>query len=731
MSRPDAVQEQRRDPAEPAPVAAGSRRRAVRTLIAAAVFVVVAAGIGATTPGSLVGGGALDPASEATRASEIVIEEFPTARPNAVVVLEAGPQADAAALAAVARRVDGTLAALPDMLGVQSYRSSQDPRLRSPDGRSEVALLISAVEPDMLRAEVDTLQQEAAGQGVDVRLGGPVEIDRAIDERTMADLLRSEAVAIPLLILVLLWAFRGPLAASLPLGLGLMAVAGSLLVLRVVAEFTSVSVFALNVCTALGLGLAVDYSLLVLHRFREELAAGRAVPEALAVVRATAVRTVVFSAVVVALSLSGLVIFPQYFIRSMAYAAIAVVVLTAIGAVVVLPAALLLLGERLAPRRRASAAGASARWYRWSDLVVRHRIVALAVSTALLALLALPVTGLRSGLPDDRQLPPGTEASTVQQALRSDFPGLAAPLSVVWETGAEPADPGAVRAYGERLAALPGVDWVEGPFGLLGDAGTREATGEAAARFTAPGRQWISVGSSADPNSTAAQDLVSAVRAVPAPAPALVGGPAADVVDAKASVLSTLPWAVGVVVVITFLVLFLLSGGLLLPLKALLLNVLSLAATLGVLIWGFQEGAARGWVGDFQVTGYLDVLVLVLVGGVTFALAMDYEVFLVARIREEYLRTGDTVEAVRRAQQHTGQVVTIAAALIAVVFLGLGTSSVFDLKVMGIGLLIGILLDATIVRGVMVPAFIAVAGRANWWAPRALRRIRLPERMRE
>ncbi|MFD0683113.1 MMPL family transporter [Actinomadura fibrosa] len=555
------------------------------------------------------------------------------------------------------------------------------------------------------------------GGGLTAKLGGTVGTGTAINERVSSDIGRAEGMAMPVLLVLLVLIFGGLVAASLPLAIGGFAILGSFTALHLLSYVTDVSIFAVNITTFLGLGLAIDYGLFVVSRFREELGRdpGRTtVEDALAATMATAGRTVAVSGVTVAVSLSGLLLFEQNFLRSMGYGGIATVFVCMVGALTVLPALLSLLGTRVNAlsvrrRRRSSATAASAPgradgwWGRLAHSVMRRPVVYVVATVALLVALGSPFARINWGGVDAKVLPDGTDARVVSEQMETRFPRNAtAPIEAV-VTGT--ADRAALQAYQDRLTALPGAT----DAAVTGSSGT---TTRIALRYDA------------DPNSGAARALVDRVRDVPAPpgARVQVGGATAEVSDQLASVGATLPWLALLVGGATFALLFLAFGSILLPLKAIVMNLLSLSATFGAVVLIFQDGHLSGLL-DFTATGSIAPAMPVLMLAMLFGISMDYEVFLLSRVREQYDLTGSNTAAVAAGVQRTGAIITSAALLFIVVIGAFATSGVTFIKMTGVGMAIAILMDATLVRALLVPATMRLLGRANWWAPGPLRRL--------
>ncbi|MGW5177574.1 MMPL family transporter [Streptomyces sp. NPDC004082] len=689
-------------------VTARPRLSLLLALLVTALAVVAGSGV-ADRLGS---GGWEDPDAQSTYATEALEHRFPASQPNLLLLVDAGrASVDDPAVAAEAKRLAARLASERGVTGVGSYWQSGSPALKAEDGHE--ALVAARITGDEKTAgeTLDRLAPAFRGTHgpVEVRVGGPVAVRHEMQTTIREDLTRAELIALPVTLVLLVMVFGSAVAALLPLGVGIIAILGTNAVLRGLTELTDVSVFAMNLTTALGLGLAVDYALFIVRRFREELSAGAEPRAAVATTLRTAGRTVLFSALTVAVSLAAMLLFPQYFLRSFAYAGIAVVLLAAGAALVLLPAALVLLGHRVnaldlrrLPRRgrpRRTAEGAA--WGRTADLVMRRAPVFALATTVALVVLGLPFLGVRFGTADDRQLPSTAESHTVQQHIRDGFPGSpGGGLEVLAEGRATRAE---YAAYKDRIAALPGVLRVDGPL-VEGDS----------AYFTV-----LPKGEAVD---DAAQRLVGDLRAADAPFDTAVTGTAAVLVDSKHAIADRLPWAVAFIALVTLLLVFLLTGSVLVPLQAVLLNALSLTAMFGAVVWVFQDGHLSGLLG-FTDTGSIETTLPVLMFCVAFGLSMDYGVFLLSRIKEEYDATGDHRESVRFGLQRTGGLITAAAVILAVVMVAIGTSRVTNTKMLGLGIALAVLMDAMIVRSLLVPAVMRLTGRATWWAPGPLRRF--------
>jgi putative drug exporter of the RND superfamily len=722
-------------------------RRRWAVLAATLAAVVVAGVFGGGAVARLKSGGFEDPAAESTRAAQVLRDDFGVGDPNLVLLVTAkGGDVDDPAVAAAGAALTRRLAAEPDLAQVVSYWATGAPALKSRDGTQALVLgRITGDEEDTdARAAALTAAYAGDDPAVAVQVGGQAQVSREVGQQVEADLARAEAVAVPLTLVLLVLVFASAVAGALPLAVGGVAIVGTLLVLRVLAQLTDVSIYALNLTTALGLGLAIDYSLFIVSRYREELRAGRDPSDALVVTMATAGRTVLFSAATVAVALVALLVFPLYFLRSFGYAGIAVVALAAAGALVVLPALLAVLGRRvdrfrLPIGRRRDRAPGSGFWHQVATWVMRRPVPIAVAVVAVLVLLGTPFLGVRFGLPDDRVLPATAQGRQVAEAVRADFASdQAGALSVVAPGIGDPmAHLADIDGYAAALSRLDGVDRVDALTGsyragrrLQGPLATAGAVAPEARRFAAADGTWLSVVPSVEPSSAAGEDLVAAVRGLPAPLGAQVTGPSARLVDTKAALSANLPAAAAIIALVTFALLFLMTGSVVIPLKALVLNLLSLTAVYGAMVYVFQDGHLAGLLG-FTPTGTIDTSMPVLLFCIAFGLSMDYEVFLLSRIKEEHDRTGDTVAAVAVGLERTGRIVTTAAALLAIVFVAFATSQVSFLKLFGIGTALAVLVDATLIRALLVPAFMRLAGRANWWAPAPLRRLHARFGLRE
>ena len=676
------------------------RRRAL--LVVTVVFVVAAGVIGGGVFDRLSTGGFLDPDSESSRAETYLDETYGAASPNVVLLVTAeGGDVDAPAAAAAGAELTDELAALDGVDAASSYWSlgSLAP-LRSTDGSAALVLGVIGGSPDDVEVVVEAIDEELAGTygdgAVTVAVGGQAEVFRQVGLTIEGDLARAESIAVPITMALLIVVFGGLVAALLPLGIGMVAVLGAFLVLWLVTSVADVSVFSINLVTALGLGLAIDYSLFVVSRFREELAAGRTTEAAVVRTVETAGRTVAFSGLTVAVSLSALLIFPLFFLRSFAYAGIGVILVAVITSVVSLPALLAVLGHRvdkgrLWKRRPAKPVGEGF-WYRLAHAVMRRPLVVTVSVVAFLLFLGLPFFSVVFASPDHRVLPEGNPAREVSERLETDFDSPEANAFPVVLT--EDVTDEQVDALASELSSHPDVARVDARTGHFIDGALLAGPDATTERFLAA-------------------DAGDAV---------LVGGGSAQQLDVKAAIFGLVPWAAAWIGIATFVLLFLMFGSLLVPLKALVLNLLSLSATFGAMVWVFQEGNGAGLL-DFTATGLTDTTTPILMFCIAFGLSMDYEVFLLSRIKEEHDKGATNEESVALGLERTGRIVTAAALLLAVTFVAFASSGVTFIKLFGLGLALAVLMDATVVRATLVPALMKLAGDANWWAPAPLRRF--------
>jgi RND superfamily putative drug exporter len=682
-----------------------------RLLVVAVLAAAVAGAVGSGVVKHMSPYGAEDPATQSVQAADrLQAAAHRKIDPGVVAIVSAGNVHSAAAQQRV-EQVASQLRAQPDVASAVSFYETRDPAMVSRDGRSTYVVAYFRPRSDkQLETSAKHIETSFAGQR-DVKLGGEQIAGAQANTQVGEDLARAEMLAFPLIFLLSLLFFRSLVASLLPPLLGGLAILFTFLALRIVSGFTDLSVFALNLVTGLGLGLAIDYSLFMVSRYREESAVDGFGVSALRRTLETSGRTILFSSLTVAAAVASLVIFPQRFLYSMGIAGSLVALIAAGLALTVLPALLAVLGPRvnaLAPRRLQRAREREARpqhagfWYRLSQFVMRRpgRVAALAAG-ALIAL-GIPFASIRFLPVDAGVLPTGASAHQVDQALRQQFPpGRTSPLQVV--VGA-PAGSPLLSAFAQRVRGLPGVAAV---------APSQPADRELSLLTVAP---------SAATYSAAAKRLVHEVRSLPAPFYVGVAGPTAAFVDLEHSLQTHLPLVLLLVVAATLVVLFLMTGSVVLPVKAVLMNALGLSAVFGILVLIFQHGNLQGLL-SYHSTGALDATQPILLFVIGFGLATDYGVFLLSRIKEEHDAGLPNSEAVAVGLERTGRIVTAAALLFAVAIGAFTTSKLVFIKELGLGTALAVLIDATVIRALLVPALMELLGEWNWWAPRPLRRV--------
>jgi putative drug exporter of the RND superfamily len=678
-------------------------RRRVPVVLAWVLLLGVGLGVGGEVFGRLGTGSGLRDDAESVLVSDL-LSRVAGGGSEITGLLDGRPAADPAFRAEVEATVDD-LEAVPGVERVTGpfIDGREVPGLVARDGRAvlvRVALETDLRGPDHERALARVVERLEAVDAPRVLVGGEERAREEFQEQAQEDLERGEALALPVMVVLLFLVFRGFVAAITPLLVAAVAVAGALLILLGVSEVADISAYSVNVVTMLGLGLAVDYSLLVISRFREERGAGLELPEAIERTLATAGRTVAFSGLTVAAALCGLLAFAEPFLRSLAWGGIGVVLVAMVAAVTLVPALLGLWGRRIRPGR----VGASDHgvFYRLSRLVQRSAPLIVVLVAALLVLLAVPFRHARlqnSGL---ESLPRSSESRQLFETVEDRFrDGGTDPVVVVVESA--PGSP-LVADYLRRVEGLPGVARVEPRPG------------------TPPQLTVLDVVPEGPSEGPVATRLVERIRALERPVAVGVTGPAAFLVDYRDSLTGRLPFALALIGLATFALLFLMTGSVVVPVKAIVMNVLSLGASFGALVWVFQDGHLSGLLG-FDPPGMVDITVPVLIFVFAFGLSMDYEVFLLSRIKEAWDQTRDNDRAVALGLQRTGRIVTSAAALIVVVFLGFAAGELLTIKEVGLGMAIAVVLDATVVRMLLVPATMKLMGRWNWWAPPALRRL--------
>jgi uncharacterized membrane protein YdfJ with MMPL/SSD domain len=666
---------------------------------------------GAGVFGKLSQGGYDDPGSQSAQVASLVSGPLGHPAGDVVVVYTAqgGRTVDDPAITSAALAV---LHALPrDAVRSEvSYWDTHAPQLATGDRTRAIASI--TLDATGAGAQADAyarIEHDLDIPGLTSQVGGTVPTNVAITDESSSDLELAEAVSLPITLILLLLIFGSVVAAALPVLVGGLAIAGSLGVLRLISLAVDVNSFAVNVVSLLGLGLAIDYGLFTVGRFREELAAGRGTAEAVRATVATSGRTVAFSATLLVIALAGLLIFPLGFLRSLAYGGMSAVAIAALISVTLLPAALGLLGHRVDtlslpwPRRGPTAAAASSSTLlrRIADAVLRRPVRFAVPIVAILLALAAPFLSVRFGAADEKQLPPGSPARQVAETISTYFPASSANGAQVLLRG-DRTDAGRFAA---EVRAVPGVTGAS-VGGATGDLVLVDAT------------------LAGDPLGDGAEQAVRAIRALPVPAgdQVLVGGFSASVVDSTEAVVSRVPVMIGILVAATLVLMFLAFGSVLLPIKAVLMSALSLSATFGILVGIFQLGHGAGLL---NVTPEpVQPGMIVLIGAVVFGLSTDYETFLLSRMVEARASGMSTSDSVRTGLLRTGRMISSAALLLIVVTGAFGLSQLQTMRFLGVGMIVALVLDATVVRMLLVPAVLRLLGNAAWWAPTGLRRLR-------
>lgn len=691
--------------------------RRARAVLAVGMLVVLAAGVyGIGVFDALSQGGFDDRDSEAAR--ELRLEQDTFGNQTVDVVAIYSSDATTVADPAFRAAVEQVLGGLPESAVVSvvpwyAVDGAQGAALVSDDEHAAQVLisLAGSSQDEYLTHydEVEPLLQAPASSGLDTDVAGSFAVYSDVNDITSEDLKRAELISMPLVVLLALLIFGSLVAASMPALVGLVAMVGALAIVRLIAELTEVSVFAVNVVSLIGIGLAIDYALFVISRFREELALLPDEPDAArtAIRRtmATAGRTVMFSGLTVAAAMASLLIFPQAFLRSMGFGGVAAVVVAMLAALTVLPAALVLLGRRvdkgrLPWRRGRTVDEAHGRWAALARGVMKRPVLVAVATIVVLLAIASPFLGVKWGSVDYRVLPPDAPAHVAADKLNAEFGPETSTANLLLD-GASSAD---VASYTAAAEGVPGVVSVV-PV-------TEPRDGVTLLRAT-----WEGNSQTED-----SQRIVEDLRAIsPDSGEALVGGLTADTVDLIDSVGAHLPWMGLIVIAVMLVLLFLAFGSVVLPVKAVVMNLFSITASFGVVTWIFSDGHLSGLLG-FESQGYLDATNPILMLAVLFGLSMDYEVFLLSRVREQWDRTRDNDLAVATGVQKTGRIITSAALLLGVVIGAFGTSGIVFMKMLGIGMLVALLIDATIVRALLVPATMKLLGTWNWWAPAPMAR---------
>ena len=684
------------------------RRKAVLAL-----FTVILIAGGATSSlliPRLDNGGYNNPSSDSVKAASYLASTFHVKDPALALVVQSTNSVTDPTTSADATSLEKAISQEAGVTKTLSFWSAGGaPALKSIDGKAGYLFVYStASDPSTSKDLARLIQSKYGGtyKSLHVYVGGTAIINQAIGSKISKDLAVAESISVPLTFVLLIFIFGGLISSAMPLVVGLSAILGTFLILYLISLATGVSIFALNLTTGMGLGLGIDYSLLIVNRFREELHSGKSVEESVARTVATAGRTVFFSGLTVLVTVVSLMFFPLMFLKSFGYAGVGVVLTAVFGALIPLPAILAMLGTRVdkfVVRKSAITPKEDGRWAQTARFVMKRPVAVVTVAVIILAVLATPIKNIVFSEVDSRALPASNKAAIASAISTKEFDGQSAnPIEIIIPGGAAHQDQ--LSTYSTDLAKVSGIVSVAAPQIAGSDA-------------------RISAISSISPRTSAAQSQIDSVRAIPTSLKTYVGGTAAEYTDTQAGISRTLPWALGWIVLSVLILLFMYTGSIILPIKAVILNILSLSAMIGALTWIFIDGHLTWLVGSFTKTGSLDTSMVILICVVTFGLSMDYEVFLLSRIKEEHDAGRSNVEAVATGLQRSARIITSAAVLLAVVFAAFLTSGVTNIKTLGFGVAFAILLDSTLVRALLVPALMRLFGERNWWAPQALKRF--------
>ena len=682
---------------------------------AVALFIIgilVAGAVGSLIFTRLDSGGYSNPNSDSYKVYEYLRDDLKVEDPSVVVVIDSGdvdvtdPVVTQKGLALEERmkKEEGVTRTL------SFWSSGGEATLKSSDGKAAYVLIYGEGEAFSPKSQdlgaIFQKNYDGKIDGLTLYAGGVGVVGNAITEKISKDLKISEAISIPLTFILLAFVFGALAASAMPLIVGVAAILGAFFVLYLISLFTEVSVYALNLTTGMGLGLGIDYALLMVNRFREEIQRGKNVEDAVVTTMATAGKTVFYSGMTVLVTMVSLTFFPLPFLKSFGYAGVSVVALAVVGAIIGLPPILAVLGHRIDKgviRKSAITPKEEGRWANTARLVMKRPAAVVILSLIVLGIMAAPVQNIKFAQGDSRMLPASNPAAIATALQAERFPGqTGTPIEIIVFDGSQKLD--AVNAYSQEVAKVPGIMSVVPPQVIGADV-------------------RVVAYQSMLPRTPEAQKLIHDIRDINAPPGTLVGGVAADYTDSQDGISATLPWALGWIAISVLVLVFIFTGSIILPIKAVLLNVLSLAATMGVLTWVFIDGNLRWLVGDFTLTGTLDTSIVILIVVVVFGLSMDYELFLLSRIREEHLAGKSNVDAVATGLQRSARIITAAALILAVVFAAFVTSGVTSIKSMGFGVALAVILDATIIRALLVPALMRLFGERNWWAPKSMQRF--------
>jgi putative drug exporter of the RND superfamily len=678
------------------------------------VGILVAGGFGSLAFSRLDSGGYSDPNSDSYKVYEYLTEELKLSDPAVVIIVDSGStDVTDPVVAQKGIALEKKIAQEEGVTKTLSYwTSGGEATLKSADGKAAYILVYGegeAFTPESQKlGKIMQEKYDGSYEGLTLYAGGVGVVGHAITKKISDDLKIAELISIPLTFILLVLVFGALAASAMPLIVGVAAILGAFFILYLFTLFTTVSIYALNLTTGMGLGLGIDYALLMVNRFREELHRGKNIEDSIVTTMATAGKTVFYSGMTVLVTLLSLTFFPLPFLQSFGYAGVSVVALAVIGALFGLPPILAILGDRIdkgVVRKSAITPKEDGRWAKTARLVMKRPVSAVVLSMVILGIMAAPITNIKFSQGDSRMLPADNKAAFATALQAERFPGqTGTPIEIIIIDGADKLDE--INAYTQKLGQTAGIVGVVPPAVIGKDV-----------RVVAYQAML--------PRTPESQELIQNVRSIAAPAGTLVGGVAADYTDSQNGISRTLPWALGWIILSVLVLIFIFTGSIILPIKAVILNFLSLGATMGALTWIFVDGNMQWLVGSFTVTGTLDTSIVILIAVVVFGLSMDYELFLLSRIREEHLAGKSNVESVAVGLQRSARIITAAAVLLAVVFGAFVTSGVTSIKTMGFGVALAVMLDATIVRGLLVPALMRLFGENNWWAPKWMKRFTL------
>ena len=674
--------------------------------------------------GSLKAGGYDDPTSTSAQVTKILESEFKTETPNIIILADMPDFVDSSQSKSIAQDLTSKLKSYLGVSEVSSYYTlGNAPSLRSDDGK--VAYFFVKTEKSIDDVALGKkIADELTGdfQKAKIYVAGFAAISSSISSQISSDLGAAETIAIPLTLLLLVFVFGSLVAAGLPMLVGGLAILGSFFFVWISTLLTDTSIFSINLITGMGLGLGIDYALLMVNRFREERAASHSVDQSVIRTVNSAGRTVFFSGLTVAIVLAAMFFFPQYFLKSFALGGVVVVFLALAGALIALPALLAMLGDKvnlLKLGRRAIKPMKSGLWANIARFVMKRPVPILLITLLGLGGLMTLMNGVQFGQVDDRILPKDNRAVIANNVIRERFSGReGAPVEIL----VKGADTNDIYEYTEKLSETKHILRVESALGITQNGQLDSSYAPMFSSYSTDGWQRIQAIHNVESRSPDGQKLTEVIRAMKLDGhQVLVGGTAAVYTDSQLGITKHLPQVMLWIILTTLVLLFLFTGSVLLPIKAILLNIISLGATLGFLTWIFVDGNLQWLIGEFQVTGTIDTSSLVLIAIVAFGLSMDYELFLLSRIKEQHDAGLGTTESVAVGLQQSGRIITTAALVLAFSFVAFVTSGVSIMKMLGLGIAFAIILDATVVRALLVPALMRLFGDLNWWAPKWLK----------